>query len=398
MKKVPKLNPKICINFRNAVNKSPTLSCEKEKNDLYNLFCAVMDRLDSAVTYLNNHWDYPDTEEDFICFLTFACILNDGVAKVYERTIGQEPICDSKKTLYKDLCIEKSTLIAEKNNTTNKKVFEYIRSLAFAHPYSTDRNSFFKSIYGKQVSPWVVVSKHLIRQYPFDDPIGIRTYSSKPIDEYDICDMMFSFSTLQRYLLSKFNALKKVTQWITEDSEKTYSEWKKEKVNRSLSPTDTLKDICKILNHRHENTYGLEQIIAYLELPITDDRNANYVNMYRDYIVKLIPYMCDCVDNLDSANLFEAECQCKNINPDGLHQMAYYQLEKINSYLYEKGTIIENGSNEEWGLIQAKSFYEQFANKWVYMKEDIHNMDYTEIKLLVTVALFMECKEQGKIV
>lgn len=43
----------------------------------------------------------------------------------------------------------------------------------------------------------------------------------------------------------------------------------------------------------------------------------------------------------------------------------------------------------------ADSFYKEFAHKWVTI--DAYNMEYTEIKLLVIVALFKECKEQGRL-
>ncbi len=40
----------------------------EEMPDLYNLSNAVMDRLDTAVAYLNSNWEYPKTEE--------ACIIS----------------------------------------------------------------------------------------------------------------------------------------------------------------------------------------------------------------------------------------------------------------------------------------------------------------------------------
>lgn len=55
------LNTEICRSFRDAINESPTIS--EEMPDLYNLSCAVMDRLDTAVAYLNSNWEYPKTEE-----------------------------------------------------------------------------------------------------------------------------------------------------------------------------------------------------------------------------------------------------------------------------------------------------------------------------------------------
>ena len=77
-----------------------------------------------------------------------------------------------------------------------------------------------------------------------------------------------------------------------------------------------------------------------------------------------------------------------------MHQMAYYQLEKIYSYLDTRSEVIDKASNEYWGLKQAYDFSKEFAKKWV--KIDIKTMQYDEIKLLVAVACYFESQEQKK--
>lgn len=124
-------------------------------------------------------------------------------------------------------------------------------------------------------------------------------------------------------------------------------------------------------------------------------RNQKSVEEYRKYLIDTIPQLCDCIESLDSAGQYEQERKIDVFNPIGLHQMAHYELEKIFSYLREKSMYIPTGSNEEWGLKMAKAFYDEFAFKWVFI--DVNNMGYAEIKLLVLVALFMECKEQNRL-
>lgn len=46
MKTIDRLSPEICRRFRDAINESPIIS--NEMTDLYNLSCAVMDRIDTA--------------------------------------------------------------------------------------------------------------------------------------------------------------------------------------------------------------------------------------------------------------------------------------------------------------------------------------------------------------
>lgn len=389
---IEKLDPALCQDFRDAVNNSPTLSEEKEFFALYNLSCAVMDRLDSSIKYLNEHWDFPSSEEDFLCFIMFACLLNDGIDKIYRATLGTVPKCNTEKRYFKEFCMGMPAYLSEEECPTDEEFFEYFRALSFAHPYETNRNKVFKKVFGTQVSPWVVVNKHVLPFYHYPEPIGVRTYSSNSGDN-DIHDIMFSFGALKGFLLEKYATLENVSKWIEEKSESTFNEWKQIKVNREQPDLDVLRDICKILDMRHESTYEIELMICYMSCGLSDNRNRSVVKQYREYLASIIPEICDCVDGLDISGQYEKERKASGFYPSGLHKMAHYQLEKIFAYLNERHSYVQVGSNEEWGLIQADAFYHEFANKWVHM--DVYNMEYIEIKLLVTVALFMECKEQG---
>ena len=198
------LDPAICIEFRNAINSSPLALREERYSSLYNLSCAVMDRIDSAVHFLNEHWDYPSSEEEFVCFFVFACILKEGVNSIYEATIGKEPKCNSEKKYFKECCMEAPMYLRDEECPTDEKFVEYIRSLVFAHPYDTSRNRVFKKLYGTQVSPWVVVNKNLFSFYHCSEPIGVRIYSSIIREENDIYDIVFPFQNLKDYLIMVF--------------------------------------------------------------------------------------------------------------------------------------------------------------------------------------------------
>lgn len=388
------LDAEICRRFRNAINESPIIS--NEMPDLYNLSCAVMDRLDTAVKYLNANWEYPKTEEAFMCFFLFACMLNDGVDNIYKKTIGGKPKCNIEKKHFGKFCKMEPLSFEDSEVPADEDFFEHFRSLVFAHPYGTNRKKSFKDKFGNQVSPWVVLTCHTFEMYKIPEPIGVRLYASmKDGDGNDLHDIMVSFPAIKDFLADKYSALDEVTSWIKNESEKVYAKWKEQKINREQAPCDILKEICKILDSRHESTYSIEEMIAYLETPLSDMRNKKSVEEYRKYLIGTIPKLCDCVENLDSAGQYEQERKTNEFNPLGLHQMAYYELEKIFSYLSEKSMYIPAGSDEEWGLKMAQAFYDEFAYKWVFI--DVHNMNYAEIKMLVLVALFMECKEQNRL-
>ena len=126
--------------------------------------------------------------------------------------------------------------------------------------------------------------------------------------------------------------------------------------------------------------------------PISNERNTSVVEQYRDYIRSKIGELCDAVDALDMESQDGIEMSMIRFSPENMHKMYHYQIQKIFSYLHEKSEEVEPGSNEEWSLIQADNFYNEFGHKWVYMEP--YKMSYTEIHLLVTVACYMEEKKQ----
>lgn len=394
-KVIEKLDENICIQFRHAICESPTISHDREKGFLYNLACAVKDRLYTAIRFLNNHWDYPDSEEDFLCFLLFACMLNDGIDSIYKAVFNAEPICNQEKKRFKEYIMRRPTYFSDEECPSDMEFFKHLRAAAFAHPYETKHNKAYKNLFGVQVSPWVVVNKYILPFYDFNEPIGVRIYSSTGEKGEDVHDIMFSFDALKEFLKEKYSLLCEVTRWFKEDAKKTYEEWMKDKINRTLAPIDILRDVCRVLNKHHESTYAIETMIRALDLPISDDRNKEFVEEYRGYLVSLIPQLCDCVDKMDSAGQYEIERKTHIFYPLGMHEMANYQLEKVFNYLQERHLYVSANSNEEWGLQQAEGFYIEFAKKWVMM--DVRNMDYNEIKLLFIVAMFKECKEQGRL-
>ncbi len=62
------LDEKIIQNFRNIINSARIFNNLIKHKNRYNLICAVIDRINSAVIYLNQHSAHPKSEEEFIFF------------------------------------------------------------------------------------------------------------------------------------------------------------------------------------------------------------------------------------------------------------------------------------------------------------------------------------------
>ena len=391
------LNEKLCEDFRDVINSSPIFAEDEKYKHFYNLICATMDRLDTCVRYLNSHSNYPSTEEDFICFVMFACMIVDGVKNLLENVTKQKSYHIDEKKFFKKYCMDKPMNCTVDECPTDDKFFEYFRALTFAHPFETSRHKVFKEKFGKQVSPWVSVNSHMLPAfYHFPEPIGVKTYTEKK-DEYgsDTQYIMFSFIDFKKYIVSRYEEIVRVTEWAKKATEETSNLWRETKVNREQGPIEILKEIKKIYEDRYIETYSIQEIIDYMECPLSNDENKVAVDKYRKHIIGMISALCDAVDDMDYEKQSDIEISMISFDLKNMHRMYYYQLEKIFGYLREKSAKIEPGSNEEWGIIQTNEFYKAFAHKWVIINTT--SMDYKEIHLLVKTACYLEYREQNEI-
>ena len=386
------LNPSICVKFRDTINQSPLFISDETYKVHYNLFCAVMDRLDTSIEYINNHLEPPNTEEDFLSFLMFSCMVTDGVKLVLENLKIQSNFIDEKKVeskkFFKDICIGSPLNLSEEECPTDDKFFEYFRSVAFAHPFDTNRPKFFKKK-ETQYSPWVIANKRIMGLRGINDGIGVRLYSNK----FDgVQDLIFSFDLLKNYLRSRYEQLQRVTSRLKEILVEKEREWRDQKINRNLSPRDMLKEIVNVLQSRYEydSASRIEKVLLYLEYKHTNPENSKAVSSYREAIIKSIPDLCDAADSLDYEKLEDILSGILSANPKKMYPSANYHLEKIYTYLHEENSPI----NIAYGLGLAELFANEFARQWVTIIPD--EMSYTEIQLLVSAACYLEKENQEK--
>ena len=53
------------------------------------------------VDYLNKHKKCPISDEDFITYMVYACMLYDGFNKMYENILDEKPPYKGKKKFFK---------------------------------------------------------------------------------------------------------------------------------------------------------------------------------------------------------------------------------------------------------------------------------------------------------
>lgn len=376
------LNISILTTFRGMVNSSNVFSNVPEYRNLWNLMCALTDRLESATSYLNSHPELPKTEDDLILYLVYAAMLKDGVYKFYENVYKTMPPTISNKRWFTDAHGYSIALFDDANCPTDDVFFEYLRALAFAHPFGVShrKGRIFMSPNEVHYSPWVIAGFHLSSG---EDDIGLRIYKD---NQEGLEDIFISFKNLKGYLSERFNLIKKFIEWGNGKIQEQNNIWKQKKIDRRGGAIEILKNVCDVLDERFIDHYLIDEAIKILESSFDEDINKKAVNALKNKIEQSIESICDCSDNLDYEGI-ENNLGFIYERPLNLHSSAQYELEKIFDYLKdERGTCFP-GSNEVWGLIQANNFYNSYARKYVVI--DFVKMTNLQIKILVRASLFM---------
>ena len=330
------LNKDLLNKFRNTINSTNIFHKTAKLKEKYNLICVVMDRVESAIGYLNEHENPPKTEEEFVCFLVYACMIRDGIMKLYENVFQRKPSFIDDKKFFKDVKIYSKNAFTEDNCPTDDVFFEYLRSMAFAHPFETSKRSgrlFFDSN-EKQYCPWVIVR---------DNYVGIRVYTSS--DKFIIQDLTFDFNNLKIYIREIYERLEEINSWANDEIFLQDQEWAKKKIDRTGTINNLIQNIKKAYTERFLEPYHIECIEMYLTCETTNSQNNDIVESYREELKKSLYKICDALDGVDNDALDKAT-DIIGIRPKKAHSMMYYQLEKIFGYLDND----HGWMDVQWGL------------------------------------------------
>lgn len=387
------LDPELAKSFRKVINSSPIFWEDEKQKRRYNLICTVMDRVDSAVIFLNQHDETPKREEDFICFLVYACMIKDAIYLLHKNIYGKKPSTITMNNFSKVVLTNKGRAFTDDSLPSDDVFFEYLRSMAFAHPFETSKerraNRVFMQEGETQYCPYVIIP-HDPSFLGTGSHVGIRVYSNQANN--DLINYFFPFDSLKQYVQERYRCLHDLTQWAEDAINDQKAKWLQRTVNRNKSPEAILKEIHDILEERFYPTYEVDEALMYLCCPLSkNDKNEANVAIFRDAILAALPMLCDSIDTLDYEKMDKALSSYKRY-PSKMHPLAFYQLEKIYSYLDKRSFFVEPGTNEAFGLSQAEDFANEFAKKWVDI--DVANMEYDEIKLLVATACYLEAKDQ----
>lgn len=374
------LNQQLCNELRDVIYETDIFIRDEKESKRFLFICALMDRFDTAVKYINEHQKKPDSEEKLIIFMVYSCIIKDGIDYIKNSLkIGKS----EDRKIFEDIYKKEPINISDNVQFDDDKFFSYFRSLIFAHPLYTSRSIPMSEENEIQYSPYIIENSLYIRIIP--GLIGVKIYSNK---REIIEPLLISFESLKEYIKGKYEELDDVITKFKQIIEEKETEWKKHKVNRDQEVVDVLKDCVNILGERYMDTYEIHDLITYLTCENSLKENIENVNKYRNEIKRIIPSICDAIDSHDIEELYSIISFILFVKPKTNNKM-HYHLEKVYNYLNYKNKDIDD---IKWGLKQAELFAQGFAKKWVVIKP--REMSYDETKMLIQVACYLEYMEQ----
>lgn len=372
------LDENICKELRKVVNSSKIFYRDDKEKGYFYLICAVMDRVDDSVKFLNQYDTSSHNMNNIMLFMLHSCIIVDAVRETMKQLKIMEEQKDIKK-YFISVCEDKPLYLTRDDCPTDIKFFEYLRSLIFAHPLNTSRASFL----GKDeihYSPFPLSDFNNLK----NDCLGILVYSNKqPATK----TLYIPYDALKSFIKNRYEQLILVKNELERRIENKKEEWKRKKINRNQSDIQILQEVYDTLNERFCDTYEIECFIKFLKYESENSKNKNSVQRIRNIIISSISQICDSVDNLDYDKLANIVDEIIYAYPKNTYQTFSYDREKIFSYLNEK-----INTDKIWGLQRAQSFSKQFAKKWVDI--DVETMSYDEIKLLTITACYLELQAE----
>ena len=396
------LNTEILRKLRNKINEQKNISYNKMygKYRAWDKICAIMNRLDDTVEYLNtielNTGKYKRSAFDFFDFMNNASVVIDCVkelSKIFE-------VSDSE--------IKNSTNIFNKvgsdGNGTDEKYFEYLRSLCSVHPVETSRHKRYQDN-DFECSPYVLWNNSL-RLFNDDCDIYAVVYTSKDNESFKRVGIYIE--QVFKYVEIRVNFIEKIIDYIDTYQKDMILKLKKQHIkndNEFNSYIEYLTNLDEEAKDRYgdDHWYSFEYVIKLLQLKLSDSENENKMKLYINALKYAIKFEHNALQNMSNIGYENSGLKYSKENIEtSLYIELYspssgskeerrygYNIEKIQYLSYDSGD-----SNKDWAYVQLNEARE-FFEKYVSFKNVKSDFEYYA---LVNLALYLDCLENDCII
>ncbi|MCM3032842.1 hypothetical protein [Niallia sp. MER 6] len=355
--------------------------------------CAIMDRLDDTVDYLNglklNTGKFSRSAFDFFDFMNNSAVIDECIkelAKIFEVPI--EPLKKSTE-IFNQLGNDKKG--------TDELYFLYLRSLCSVHPVETSRHKRYQAN-DFECSPYASWNN---RGLWSDCDLSVSVYTSK--DEEPQKRIPVYMSQIFKYVKTRVNFIQEITNVIEQYKEEAILKFKKSNIKKTTD-FESYVDYLRNLNNELEKRYGTDRyydydyVIKLFELNLSNPKNESKLKLYLNALKYAIEFEHSSLQNMSyegfenngllkpdknvETSLFLELC---SPNSNSEEQRKYrYNIEKIGYLSRNSGY-----DNRQWAYTQldeARVFFE----KYVTFEEATGDFEHY---VLVNLALYLECLE-----
>jgi len=248
------LDTKVLKLLRDKVNEEQNITFNKRFDfkvgkdyRAWDKICAIMDRLDDTVDYLNqlelNTGKYKRSAFDFFDFMNNASVVVDCVKELTKIFDVSADMITKSNDIFNQ--------IGSDGNGTDENYFAYLRSLCSVHPVETSRHKRFQDS-DFECSPFVVWNNGNI--WVNDDcDIYAVIYTSK--EEDNVKRVRIFISQIFAYVKTRIEFVTEITNSIDEYQKKVISDFKNNVIKREKDFNNYI-DYLRNLNMEKIERYG----------------------------------------------------------------------------------------------------------------------------------------------
>lgn len=403
------LKENVSNNFRETVNDYINFSINKtyhnnKKEKAWNSLCAIMDRIDDLVIYLNekelNNGRWKRCAFDFFEFIEQSAVLIECIDEAYKIYGIDSPKSNNifKHKTFNDNYINQSGKSYEKLKTSDKDYFEYIRALSSVHPSKTDRHKEFQ-LADLEVSPFVVWKGGIYSlDSRCDGEIVLVTYSNG--SESLLTNKSIYINEIFNFIKFKYYSLNSLSKHIEKYNKNQIKCFRNKKMKREEDFESYNKYLDYLIEESRDRCCDLEDSIQEVKSilnckNIKSDNKVKY-DKYCNALKFSIKIIRRQLQNMD----FECNSLCDNLLSDLLLGKIYEKKEGID-YSYYQGKILylKYEGDKSYAMTCYKElipFYKNYIN--IPSINDFLGYSYNELYILSQIATyFHELENDGLI-
>lgn len=394
------LSPEISVMLRRAVNDDVDISITHEKErshgngklyPAWNRICALMDRIQDTAEHINNIELHNEKENrsafSFIDLMNYGSVLIDciyEIARIYEVDLSKfEQSSDVFHNTGKD------------NRGSDKKYFEYLRSLCSVHPIDTSRHSSYQDT-DFECCPYVCWSADKYHREGYNY-LEAQVYTNKETGNYYKV-VTIPLSSIIMYIEDNYKRLETIIiPGIEAFKEHQRDTFRKQSMKHKEDFSDYIDYLVYLKEelhkrYREDDDYLIDNTIRFFKMSFENPLNERCLVKYQNALKLAIDFFHASLQNMDCEGYqntgirFPSEDEGTSL----LYCLLYMRNNSKEACIhgYEIGTLHELYSDNDSGYYAMSQLerIKPFLERYVLFDEAKTHLEYYILSQLALYA------------